>query len=131
MDKNNNKFNKERNKFNMNQINFQNYPYNKRSKRNFQPIPYDPSQIENINQSEEYSPSPPYNIPNMYQMPIPFQQNKEYFQKNPYKMPHYNLKKAYMQYPMQMQEYLNFPENEMSMEDNALIGNKKHKKKKN
>ena len=131
MDKNNNKFNKERNKFNMNQINFQNYPYNKRSKRNFQPIPYDPSQIENINQSEEYSPSPPYNIPNMYQMPIPFQQNKEYFQKNPYKMPHYNLKKAYVQYPMQMQEYLNFPENEMSMEDNALIGNKKHKKKKN
>ena len=131
MDKNNNKFNKERNKFNMNQINFQNYPYNKRSKRNFQPIPYDPSQIENINQSEEYSPSPPYNIPNMYQMPIPFQQNKEYFQKNPYKMPHYNLKKAYVQYPMQMQEYLNFPEKEMSMEDNALIGNKKHKKKKN
>ena len=129
MDKNNNKFNKERNKFNLNPMNVQNYPYNKPLKRNFQQIPYDPNQIQNIPQNDEYSTNPPYPLTNIYPMQMPIPPNKDIYLKNPYKYYHYNPKKPFMQFPMQ--EYMGFPDNEMSLEDNGLIGNKKNKKRKN
>ena len=129
MDKNNNKFNKERNKFNLNPMNVQNYPYNKPLKRNFQQIPYEPNQIQNIPQNDEYSTNPPYPLTNIYPMQMPIPPNKDIYLKNPYKFYHYNPKKPFMQFPMQ--EYMGFPDNEMSLEDNGLIGNKKNKKRKN
>ena len=127
MDKSNNKFNKDRNKFNMNQIPNQNFPHGKRIKRNFQMMPYDQSQNPNLIQNEEFNPTAPYLNQNMYQMQMPIQ-NNDNFMKNAFKTYFLNNKKPYAQYPVQ--DFINGPENEMSLEDNGLIGNKKYNEKK-
>ena len=127
MDKSNNKFNKDRNKFNMNQIPNQNFPHGKRIKRNFQMMPYEQSQNPNLIQNEEFNPTAPYLNQNMYQMQMPIQ-NNENFMKNAFKTYFLNNKKPYAQYPVQ--DFINGPENEMSLEDNGLIGNKKYNEKK-
>ena len=123
MDRGNNKFNKDRNKFNPNQLLPQFYPHNKKPRRISPKIPYDQIQNPNLNQSDDLLPSAPYPQPVIYPNPIPIPQNKEIFMKNAMKMYNYNLKNPYMPYPMP--GYLNIPENDMSLEDNALMASKK------
>ena len=123
MDRGNNKFNKDRNKFNPNQLPPQFYPHNKKPRRISPKIPYDQIQNPNLNQSDDLLPSAPYPQPVIYPNPIPIPQNKENFMKNAMKMYNYNLKNPYMPYPMP--GYLNIPENDMSLEDNALMASKK------
>ena len=123
MDRGNNKFNKDRNKFNPNQLPPQFYPHNKKTRRISPKIPYDQIQNPNLNQSDDLLPSAPYPQPLIYPNPIPIPQNKENFMKNAMKMYNYNLKNPYMPYPMP--GYLNIPENDMSLEDNALMASKK------
>ena len=118
MDKNNNKFNKNQNKFSQLPQNNPAFPHGKRPKRNHPMIPYDQSQNPPFIPTEDFSVSPPYTLPGMYQMPTPLMLNKEHFIKNAFKN---YLKKPYMQFPQQ-QEYIPKPENDMSLED---IGNKK------
>ena len=118
MDKNNNKFNKNQNKFSQLPQNNPAFPHGKRPKRNHPMIPYDQSQNPPFIPTEDFSVSPPYTLPGMYQMPTPLMLNKEHFIKNAFK--NYS-KKPYMQFPQQ-QEYIPKPENDMSLED---IGNKK------
>ena len=122
MDKGNNKFNKARNKFNINQINPLNFPHNKRAIRNYPIMSYDPNQNPNLIQNEEFPPSAPYPMQNIYPMQMPIPQNKENFLKNAFKT-YLNQKKHIAQYPNQ--EYMIPTNNEMSMEDNPIIGNKK------
>mgnify|MGYP002625676354 FL=1 len=123
MDKGNNKFNKFRNKFNPNQNNPLNFPHNKNIKRNYPMMPYDPNQNPGLIPNEEFPPSAPYPMQTLYPMQMPIPQNKETFLKNAFKAYYLNQKKYNPQYPTQ--EYMMPPNNEMSMEDNPINGNKK------
>ena len=125
MDRGNNKFNKERNKFNPNQLPPQFYAFNKKTRRFSPNMAYDPSQNPNLNQSEDFIPPAPYPFQNIYpnQMPIP--QNKENLMKNALKMYNMSMKNSNQYIPYGIPNYMNLPENNMSLEDNALMINKK------
>ena len=125
MDRGNNKFNKERNKFNQNQLPPQFYAFNKKTRRFSPNMAYDPSQNPNLNQSEDFIPPAPYPFQNIYpnQMPIP--QNKENLMKNALKMYNMSMKNPNQYIPYGIPNYMNLPENNMSLEDNALMINKK------
>ena len=66
MDRGNNKFNKERNKFKPNQLPPQYYAFNKKTRRFSPNMAYDPSQNPNLNQSEDFIPPAPYPFQNIY-----------------------------------------------------------------
>ena len=80
--------------------------------------------------NEEYinqPPPPTFSMPNMFPMPMPAHQTKEQNLKNNFKMYLYGSKKGY--HSNNPSENLNNRENEMSLEDNAQIGNKKFNNK--
>ena len=129
MEEINNKFNKNRNKFNQNQIYFQNFPHPKRTKRNYQQIQYDQNQNLKTTQNDDFSPFPRYLKPNVYQMQMPYPHNKEALIKNAFKMYHLNQKNPYIQ--NLNPNNFGIPEKEVPSEDNPIYGNKKHKKRKN
>ena len=124
MEQNNNRPNKIRNKFTNIPNNIMNFPYVKRPNQMIPMMNYDNN---NFIPHEEYMNNPQYNYPNMYQIPMqmqmPTNQAKEQNIKNMFKMYNYNQKKPFYQY--NPSEYTNFPEYEMSLEDNGQIRNKK------
>ena len=124
MEQNNNRPNKVRNKFTNIPNNIMNFPYVKRPNQMIPMMNYDNN---NFIPNEEYMNNPQYNYPNMYQIPMqmqmPTNQAKEQNIKNMFKMYNYNQKKPFYQY--NPSEYTNFPEYEMSLEDNGQIRNKK------
>ena len=129
MDKNPNRPNKGRKNYNFNQMNSMGFPYGKKVNPIPQMINY-----ENMNppfiSNEEYINQPPppvFPMPNMYPMQMSAHQTKEQNLKNNFKMYLYGSKKGY--YSNNPNENLNNRENEMSLEDNAQIGNKKFNNK--
>ena len=125
MDRGINKFNKDRNKFNPNQIPPQFYAFNKKGRRNSPTLTYDPNQNINLNQGDDFIPPAPYPLQNIYPNQIPMLQNKENFMKNALKMYNYSMKNSNPYIPYPMPGYMNMPENNMSLEDNAHMANKK------
>ena len=130
MDKNLNRPNKGRNKFNQNQINPMNFPYGKRVNQITPLINY-----ENPNTfitNEDFMANQPYQMPNMpniypMQMQMPIPQAKEQNIKNMFRMYQYGQKKQFM--PYGPPENMNMGDNEMSLEDNAQNINKKFNNK--
>ena len=116
-----------RNKFNTNQFNNVNFPHGKRIN---QVINYENNLNNAFIQNEDHmsnQPYQPYPVTNMYQipMPIPISQTKEQNIKNKFKMYLHGAKRNnYL--PYTQNDYMNFGENEMSLEDNPQIGNKKY-----
>ena len=125
MDKNPNRPNKGRNKFNVNQFNTMNFPQGKRI--NQMMMNYENNLNNNFIQNEDYMSRQYYPNQNIYPAPIPFPQNKEQNIKNMFKMYQSGPKKNYI--PYNASELMNFRENEMSLEDNPQIGNKKYNNK--
>ena len=123
MDKNLNRPKKGRNKFNLNQPNPMSFTHGKRLNQIYPMINYENGNAFIPNQ--EYMGNQPY-PENMYQIPMtmPIQmtnlQTKEQNIKNAFKK---YLKKNNM--PYNQAEQYNFGENEMSLEDNPQIPNKK------
>ena len=122
MDKNLNRPNKGKNKFNPNQFN----PMNFHNQKRISPIPLQMNyQIPNsFVTNEEYIANQPYQIPNMYpiQMPMPQPQNKEQKVKNMFRMYHqYGAKKQIPPYspPENINLNMRTGDNEMSLEDNV------------
>ena len=113
---------KGRNKFNNIPNNLLNFPHVKRQNQMIPMMNYDNN---NFIPHEDYINNQQYNYQNIYpiQMPMPTNQIKEQNIKNMFKMYQFAPKKPFYQY--NPQEYMNFPENEMSLEDNAQLRNKK------
>ncbi len=122
MEKNPNRQNKARNKFTSNQANNINNPFGKR------PNKMNPFMNYENNINNPYYQNQEYPMPNTYQgqTPMPMSQTKEQNIKNMFKAYQSGPKKYYHQY--NQSEFMpNLGENEMSLEDNALYGNRNKK----
>ena len=126
MKKNPNRPIKGRNKYIVNQPNAMSFHHGKRLNQISPMINYENDNAFIPNQ--DYMANQPY-LGNMYQMPIQmtFPQTKEQNIKNTFKRYIYGNKKNYI--PHTQPEQFNFGENEMSLEDNPQIPNKKFNNK--
>ena len=128
MDKYSNRFNKGRNKNNQNsQIN-PNNPYGKRPNKMFSMMNYETGQYPPFYLNEEYMMGQPHPFPNMHPIPVQGSGSKEQSIKNVLKYYQKNNNMIYNQ-SNAPNELMNMGDNEMSLEDNNQIGNKKFNNK--
>ena len=128
MDKYSNRFNKGRNKNNQNsQIN-PNNPYGKRPNKMFSMMNYETGQYPPFYLNEEYMMGQPHPFPNMHPIPVQGSGSKEQNIKNVLKYYQKNNNMIYNQ-SNAPNELMNMGDNEMSLEDNNQIGNKKFNNK--
>ena len=123
MDKFSNRFNKGRNKINQNPPFNPNNPHGKKPNK-FPMMNYENNQFPPFYPNEEYMMGQSHQFPNMYQFPNQGSASKEQNIKNMFK--NYQ-KKNNIQYNQgnAPNDLLNMGDNEMSLEDNPQIGNKK------
>ena len=125
MDKFSNRFGKGRNKMNQNPSFNPNNQYGKKANKIFPMMNYDNSQFPPFYQNEEYMMGQSLPFPNIHQIPAQGATNKEQNIKNMFKF--YQKKNNNMQYNQgnAPNDLMNMGDNEMSVEDNPQIGNKK------
>lgn len=125
MDKFANRYNKGKNKMNQNPSVVPNIPRGKRPNKMISMMNYENIQYPPFYPNEEYMMGQPHPFPNQYPIPVQGSASKEQNIKNMFKFYQKKSNNPYIQVNSP-NDAMNMADNEMSLEDNPQIGNKKY-----